>query len=120
MTILPEIKGLARKKPVCYDPEKNSFITIDDLEANKAQIVPLDILTSEQLKRLVIERNRVGEDYKLQADWTEPAKSPNDIIEQIEADTELGRVTVEAEVSYLRNRLLIDIENELAKLRRER
>ncbi len=120
MTLMPEIKGLARKKPVCYDPEKDSFITLDDLEANKAQIVPLDILTDEQLKRLVIERNRVGEDYKLQADWSEPAQTPIDIIKQIENDTQLGRDTVEADINYLRNRLLIDIENELAKLRRER
>ncbi|HCO95479.1 MAG TPA: hypothetical protein DIU00_16275 [Phycisphaerales bacterium] len=120
MTLLPKIKGLARKKPVCYDPKKDRFITLDDLDANKAQIVPLDILTDEQLKRLVIERNRVGEDYKLETNWKEPAKSPNDIIKQIEDDTELGRVTVEADINYLRNRLLIDIEVELAKSRRER
>jgi len=119
MTLLPEIKGPARKKPVCYDPEKDHFITIDDLEANKAQIVPLDILTDEQLKQLVIERNRVGEDYKHQANWTEPPKSPNDMIKQIEADTELGRVAVEAEIAYLRNRLLIDIEDALARSQRE-
>ncbi len=112
MAILPEIKGPARRKPVCYDPGTDSFITIDDLEAGKAKIVPLERLTEEQLKRLVIERNRVGEDYKVQMDWAEPAQSRNDIIKQIEADTEFGRVAVEADISYLGD-LLKQIEEAL-------
>ena len=112
MAILPEIKGLARKKPVCYDPETDRFVTIDDLDAGKAKIFPLDRLTEEQLKRLVIERNRVGEDYKVQMNWAEPPQSRNDVIKQIEADTELGRVTVQADVTYLGD-LLKQIEEAL-------
>ena len=118
MTLLPEIKGLTRKKPVCYDPQKNRFITIDDLEANKANIVPLDLLTDEQLKRLVIERNRVGENYRVQTNWSEPSQSRNDIIKQIEDDTESGRMAVEAEIMYLRDHLK-DIEDALTRYRRE-
>ena len=101
MAILPEIKGSARRKPVCYDPEADQFVTIDDLEAGNAKIVPLDRLSNEQLKRLVIERNRVGEDYKVQMDWTVPPYSRNDVIQAIEADTEEGRVAVQADIAYL-------------------
>jgi hypothetical protein len=119
MTILPEIKGLARKKPVCYDPEKDRFITIDDLDTNKANIVPLNLLTDEQLKRLVIERNRAGEDYKVQTNWSEPPHSRNDIIKQIEDDTESGRMAVKAEIMYLHDHLR-DIEDALARSQRER
>ena len=118
MSLLPEIKGLIRKKPVCYDPKKNHFITIDDLEANKANIVPLELLTDEQLKRLVIERNRIGENYKIQTNWSEPPQSRNDIIKQIEDNTESGRMAVEAEIMYLRDHLK-DIENALTKYRSE-
>ena len=118
MTLLPKVKGLARKKPVFIEPKKDRFNTSDDLEANKAQIVPLYIHTNEQLKRLVIERNRVGEDYKVQTNWSEPPHSRDDIIKQIEGDTESGRMAVKAEIMYLRDHLR-DIEVELAKSRRE-
>jgi hypothetical protein len=114
MTILPEIKGLTRKKPVCYDPETDRFVTLDDLDAGKAKIVPLDRLTDEQLKRLVIERNRVGEDYSVQNDWSAPPQSRDDVIKQIEADTESGRRAVQAEIMYLRDHLK-DIEGALTK-----
>jgi len=101
MGILPEIRGPARRKPVCYDPDTDHFITIDDLEAGRAKIVPLDHLSEEQLKRLVIERNRVGENYKVQMDWAAAPYSKEDIITAIEADTEEGRVAVQADVTYL-------------------
>jgi hypothetical protein len=119
MAILPEIKGLARKKPVCYEPQKDCFITIDDLDAGKAKIVPLDRLTDEQLKRLVIERNRVGEDYRVQNDWAAPPQSRDDVIKQIQADTESGRRAVQAEIMYLRDHLR-DIEDALVRSGRER
>lgn len=112
MAILPNIKGPARKKPVCYDPNEDRFITIDDLDAGKAGIVPLDRLTEEQLKRLVIERNRVGEDYKVQVDWGVPAMTRDEVIKEIEADTESGRLAVEADLMHVRD-LLKQIEDEL-------
>lgn len=103
MAKMPDIKGRDREKPICYDPDEDHFITIDALSSGKAKFVPLDRLTPEQQKRLVIERNRLGEDYKVQLDWSMPPATRDDIIKEIEADTESGRMAVEAELMYLRD-----------------
>jgi len=112
MAKMPKIKGLARKKPVCYDPDQKRFITIDDLIDGKATIVPLDRLNRDQIRQLVIERNRIGENYTVQTDWAAPPQTRNAVIQAIEADTESGRMAVEAEVMYLRD-LLKQIEEAL-------
>ena len=113
MTIFSDIKGLNRKKPVCYDPERDRFITIDDLDADREKLIPLERLTDEQLKRLVIERNRVGEDYSVETDWKR-TRSRNEIVQEIEADTETGRMAVKAEIMYLKDHLR-DIETRLKR-----
>ena len=102
MTLMPEIRGPDRNKPIYYDPTTDRFITLDDLEAEKGEIVPVDELTQEQQKRLVIERNRVGSDYTQQA-ISGPAQTRDEVIREIEAETESGRMAVQADIMYLRD-----------------
>ncbi|GAF95308.1 unnamed protein product [marine sediment metagenome] len=102
MSKIPNIRGLARKKPICYDPNQDRFITIDDIIEGKARIVSIDQLTPEEQKCLVIKRNKVGEEYTVQT-ISGPPRSREEVIKEIEAETEFGQMTVQAEIMYLKD-----------------
>lgn len=108
---MPKIEGPDRKKPLCYDPERGKFITFDDILSGRKHIVPLKHLSAEDLNRLVIERQRVGPDYKVQP-MSGSVMSRDDVVEAILRDEPFGRATVEADLSYLRD-LLAQIEEAL-------
>ncbi|MHC4642269.1 MAG: hypothetical protein ACYS32_11540 [Planctomycetota bacterium] len=101
---MPKIEGPNRKKPLCYDPERSKFITFDEILSGTEQIIPLERLSAEDLKRLVIERQRVGPDYKAQA-MSGPLMSRDDVVEAILRDEPFGLATVEADLSHLRDLL---------------
>lgn len=101
---MPRIQGPDRKKPLCYDPQRDKFITFDEIVNGAEPIVPLEQLTAEQLKRLVIERQRVGPDYRVQA-MSGPPMSRDDVVEAISRDEPFGRASMEAELSHLRDLL---------------
>lgn len=101
---MPKIEGPDRKKPLCYDPERGKFITYDEILSGREQIVPLERLSAEDLKRLVIERQRVGPDYRAQA-MSGPLMSRDDVVEAILRDEPFGLATVEADFSHLRDLL---------------
>jgi len=66
--------------------------------------VPLESLSREDLKTLIIERQRQSPDYKVQS-ISGPASTRDDVIKAIEQDQPFGRVTVEAETAYLKDLL---------------
>lgn len=105
---MPKIEGPDRKKPLCYDPMRGKFITFDEIISGLEQIVPLDRLSSEDLTNLVIERQRVGPDYRVQA-MSGSLTSRDDVVKAILRDEPFGRATVEADISHLRD-LLSQIE----------
>lgn len=104
MSGIPNIKGPDRKKPLCYDPERDKFILLDEITKGDEQIIPLESLSQSDLKKLVIERNRVGPDYKMQS-ISGPPFTRDDIVDEIEKETEFGKMTVQAEISYLKDLL---------------
>jgi len=108
---MPKLEGAARKKPLCYDPERGKFITFDEILSGAEAIVPLERLSAEEVKRLVIERQRVGSDYRAQA-MSGPVMSRDDVVEAILHDEPFGLATVEAELSHLED-LLRQIEKAL-------
>jgi hypothetical protein len=105
---MPKIVGPDRKKPLCYDPEREKFITFDEIFSGTEQIVPLERLNEEDLTRLVIERQRVGPDYRVQV-MSGSLMSRDDVVDAILSDDPFGRATVEADLSHLRD-LLAQIE----------
>jgi hypothetical protein len=111
MTKMPNIKGPDRNKPVSFDPKKNLFITIDDIFDKKATITPIDNLTEEQQKQLVVERLRRGSDFTEQA-ISGPPYTRDNVIEHIEKDSEYGQMRIQVELGYLRE-FLKQIEDEL-------
>lgn len=113
---LPNITGQNLKKPLCYDPSRKKFILFDDIVSGRERIVPLESLTADERKQLVIERQRQGGDYTAQA-ISGPPHSRNDVITAIERDDAFGNVTVEAEVSYLKE-LLEQIQAHLRATKR--
>ncbi len=76
-------------------------------------IIPLERLNSEDIKRLVIERQRLGPDYKVRS-MSGPLMSRDNVVESIQNNEPFGRVTVEAECSHLRD-LLLQIEDAMVK-----
>ncbi|MBA7625238.1 hypothetical protein ES703_32664 [subsurface metagenome] len=109
---LPDIKGPDRQKPLCYEPKRDKFILYDELRSAKERIVPLEQLTHEQLKKLIVERNRRGSDYRIRWGFGGPAYSRDDMIREITAETDVGKSAMEAEISYLSD-LLKQIEENL-------
>ena len=104
MSGIPDIKGPDREKPLCYDPGRDKFILLDEIIKGEEQIVPLESLSESDLRKLVIERNRVGPDYKMQS-ISGPPFTRDDIVAEIEKETEFGKMTVQAEISYLKDLL---------------
>jgi hypothetical protein len=104
MADLPDIQGINRKKPLCFDPSNDRFITFDDIVEGAEKIVPLDELTDEQLKRLVIERYRMEQSTTVQP-LSGPGRKSGDVINEIESETEFGKMVVMAETRYLRELL---------------
>jgi hypothetical protein len=98
---IPEIDAANLKKPLCYDPEREQFIFFDEIVSGKEKIVSLDELSGADLKRLVVERQRAGPDYTVQA-ISGPPMSRDDVVRAIEQDEPFGSITLEAETSYLR------------------
>ena len=99
---MPKIDPQNLKKPLCYDPERKKFILFGEIVSGEERIIPPDTLSEADLKRLVIERQRTGPDYKVQA-ISGSLLSRDDVIRAIEDDEFFGRITLEAEKSYLRD-----------------
>ena len=91
----------------------SKFITFDEIISGKEQIVPLERLSADDLKRLVIERHRVGPDFRVQV-MSGPSMSRDEVIEAIRRDEPFGIATIEAESSHLRD-LLKQIEEALGE-----
>ena len=77
----------------------------------KEPIAPVDSLSEEDFKKLVIERQRAGPDYKVQA-ITGPPNTRGDVVRAIQRGEPFGRVTLEAEKSTPRD-LLAEIQRDL-------
>jgi hypothetical protein len=101
MPEMPQLEGQNRLKPLSYDPKTGRFITYDEIISGRAKIVPLDQLSPEQLKNLVLQRQRVGPDYTM-SDLNGRAVKRDEIVQQIINDTEFGRMVMKAEIAYLR------------------
>lgn len=101
-SLLPEMQGPGRFKPLCYNPETGKFISYDEIASGKERPVSLDMLSEEEKRILVLERNRQGADYKVQSMSGAPM-TRDDVVREIEAQSEFGRMTVDAELSYLKD-----------------
>lgn len=99
---LPEMDETQRKKPLCYDPERDKFIYFDEIISGEEKIIPLDTLSNGDLKKLVIKRHQESPDYKVQA-ISGPPLSRDDVVKAIEQDQDFGVITVQAETAYLRD-----------------
>lgn len=111
--LLPKIEGPVRKKPLSYDPKRDKFILYDEILSGEEKIVPVETLSYEQQKKLVLERNRLAPEYKI-GTMTGGIYPKSEVMASIEKDTDLGKTAVKAEISYL-SELLKQIEEALKK-----
>lgn len=100
MPQLPDIQGPNRLKPLTYDPERGKFILYDELLSGKERIVPVERLSHEDVKKLIVERNRVGPAYTIR-DLNGALLTREDVVQAIESETPFGKITLDAEISYL-------------------
>jgi hypothetical protein len=107
---LPKIDEVNAKKPLCYDPRRDVFIYYGDIVSGREKIIQVDSLSAEELKKLVIKRQNAGPEYTLQS-ISGPPLSRDDVVRAILSDDPFGRISVEAEKSYLRDILAQIAEN---------
>ncbi len=108
---MPEIDEVNRKKPLCYDPKRHKFIFYNEIVDKIEDIILPSTLSKSDQKKLIIERQISGPDYKSQA-MSGPAMNRNDFVKAIQNDEENGVIMVEAEISYL-DELLEEIRQNL-------
>ncbi len=108
---LPDIKGPDRDKPLTYDPQRQKFITFEELASGKEEAVPIESLSREDLKKLILERHRLSPPYKVM-DLNGNLMTREDVMRAIETDSDFGRLTLEAEASHLSD-LLKQIRNSM-------
>jgi len=100
LTGLPKLRGVARRKPLGYNPETWEFVYYDDIIKKRASIVPLEQLTPDQAKKLVVERNRIEAKAEVQV-LSGKRYTQDQVNREIMADTEFGRMALKAEMDYL-------------------
>ena len=108
---IPKIDAANAKKPLGYDPARKKYILFEEIIAGREHIIPVDTLSDEDFKNLVIERQLSGPDYHVQSISGQPM-SRDDVVNAIRLNQPFGRMTLEAEKSYLRD-LQSDIQKNL-------
>lgn len=101
---LPIIDLKNIRKPLCYDPNRNKFIMYDEIISGEEKIVPIEGLSPDDIKTLVIERIHQGPDFTMQTMSGNPI-TKREIIDAIIRDEDIGKMTLEAEFSMLRDLL---------------
>ena len=97
---LPVLDSQSAKKPLSYDPLINKFIYYHDIVSGKEKIIYPKSLSLTDKKLLIIERLKTGPDYTMQSISGHPY-TRNDIIEAVRCGDEVGKMTLEAEISML-------------------
>jgi hypothetical protein len=97
---MPDIDEANRKKPLSYDPSRKKYIYFDDIVSRRAPVILPSTLSKADQKKLVIERQIAGPDYTTQAISGPPMKR-DDVVKAIRTNQEYGKITVEAEITYL-------------------
>ncbi len=108
---LPKLNADAQKQPLCYDHERDKFIYYQEIITRKEKIIPVDALSDDDFKKLVIKRVRSSLEFT-GGPMTGPFYSRDDTIKAIKGNTKFGQQTLEAQKSMLRD-LLADIEQNL-------
>jgi hypothetical protein len=108
---MPRIDQANRRKPLSYDPTRRKFIYYDDIVSGREKIVPIESLSEEDLKKLVLERLRAGPEFK-GGPVSAPHFSREDVIRAIRQDEPFGRDHLEGEKLYLQESLT-EIERNL-------
>ena len=109
---MPILDEQGRKRPIGYDPKRKKFIRYDDVVSGKEKIVPLESLSQDDLKKLVIRRWQALPKDQVSQAISGPPYTRDDVIQAIRKDDPFGKMTVQAETAYLKN-LLKEIESNL-------
>ena len=109
---MPDPGPEGRRRPLCYDPQREKYILYDEIVAGAEKIIPVEHLSESDLKKLVIKRWSVLPAGKTVQSISGPPYSRDDVIRAIERDEPFGKMTVQAEKSMIHD-LLEEIERNL-------
>lgn len=101
---LPKLDNLSLRKPLSYDRKRHKFIYYNDLISGDEKIIFMDDLSIEEKKTLIIERIKQDPNYTIQS-ISGIAYSRDDIIQAIQTNDDIGKMTLEAETSMLNDLL---------------
>lgn len=99
------------KQPLCYDPGRKKFIYYEELISGIEEIIFPQSLKREDQKLLVEERLRSGPSFTVQAISGMPY-TRDELVQAIDKEDDMGRMTIEAELSMLKD-LLEKISKEI-------
>jgi hypothetical protein len=98
---MPRFDEAHRNKPIAFDPAREKFLLLDEIASGREPLVPLEVLSEPDFKRLVVERIRRDPSFAAQS-MSGPIMTGEDAIRAIDRDEPFGRQTVEADRGYLR------------------
>jgi hypothetical protein len=102
---MPVLEPRNQKQPLCYDPRRKKFIFFGEIATGAEKIIPVESLSEDEAKLLVIERQKTGPNYTMQSISGKPV-TRDEMVEAIRKNEEIGNMTVEAEISMLKDLLL--------------
>lgn len=108
---MPRIDEAHRNMPLSYDPARRKFISYDEIVSGKEKIIPIETLSEEDFRKLVIERLRTSPDFQ-GGPMSAPYFSRDDIIRAVEQGEPFGRDHLEGEKVSLKE-LLAKIQRKL-------
>ena len=88
---MPKMGAEGRRRPLCYDPQREKYISFDDIVLGREKIVPIEGLSEEDFKKLVIRRWQSLPEEKTVQSISGPPYSRDDVIRAIEQDEPFGK-----------------------------
>lgn len=91
------------KRPISYDPSRRQYIYIDDVFTGKEEIIPIDLLSREDQKRLVIMRLKAENPNTKSQPMTGFSVTRDELIKAVKNDEPSGIMQLEMQLHYLGN-----------------
>lgn len=98
----PAIDDKDIRKPICYDPCDGKYIFYEEVLSGKQKIIPIETLSDDDFKQLVIKRLNTGPDFTVQS-ISGPPFTRDDVVRAVVHNEPFGRDTLDAEKAYLRD-----------------
>lgn len=98
---LPPIAEEAKAKPLSYNPQSCEFIYYNKVASGEQKIYPFRKLNQDSRIKLAIKRYESSEDKSMISTLNGETYSKEDIVQEIEKDSSVGKSFVSLDLNYL-------------------